>query len=71
MAITIVLAPRAFTSSIFPLVWLATTGSLNKAITGVPSSIKAIVPCFNSPAAKLSVCTYEISFNFNAASIAT
>ena len=37
----------------------------------IPSSIKAIVPCFNSPAAKPSHWIYEISFNLRLASIAT
>ena len=39
--------------------------------TTVPSSIKAIVPCFSSPAAYASEWMYEISFNFSDPSIAT
>lgn len=35
-------------------VWLARTGSDKRAKTGVPSSIKAMVPCLSSPAAKPS-----------------
>ena len=39
--------------------------------TGMPSSINAIGPCFNSPAANPSACIYASSFNFKAPSRAT
>ncbi len=51
----ITLAPREATSSILPRVKFAVTGSLIKAITGVPFSIKEIVPCLSSAAANPSV----------------
>ena len=40
-------------------------------ITGRPSSISAIGPCFSSPAAKPSACMYASSFSFSAPSSAT
>ena len=64
-------APRAITSCTLLVVlsnkwfWLAVT------IIGVPSSIKAKVPCFSSPAANASACKYEISFSFKAPSAAS
>ena len=50
-----VVAPRATTSFKFDLVLFEISGFEINATTGVPSSIKAIVPCFNSPAANPSV----------------
>ena len=47
-------APRATTSFTLPRILKLTLSCVAKAITGVPSSIKAIVPCFNSPPAKPS-----------------
>ena len=38
------------------------------ATTGVPVSINAIGPCFNSPPANPSACIYANSFNFSAPS---
>ena len=53
-AIVRTLAPRAATSWIFPQYGWQRTGSDKRAKTGVPSSIKAMVPCLSSPAAKPS-----------------
>ena len=47
-------APRATTSFIFPRIDRLTFSWVAKPMTGVPSSIKAIVPCFNSPPANPS-----------------
>ena len=65
-------APRAATSDTLPRVWAATLGLFEiSAITGVLSSIKAIVPCLSSPAAKPSHWIYEISLSLRLASIDT
>lgn len=48
------LAPRAVTSLTFPRMLKLTCSCVARAMTGVPSSINAIVPCFNSPPAKPS-----------------
>ena len=62
-------APRALTSFKLLMVLSAICSSVTIPTTGVPSSIKEIDPCFNSPAAYASLWIYEISFNFKDASI--
>ena len=64
VVINIVNAPLALVSFILLTVFSYNCLSVAIAITGVPSSIKEIVPCFNSPAGYASECMYDISFNF-------
>ena len=47
-------APRATTSLTLPRIDKLTFSCVAKPTTGVPSSIKAIVPCLSSPPAKPS-----------------
>ncbi|CAB4702437.1 unannotated protein [freshwater metagenome] len=73
-AITITLAPRAFTSCTLLSIFSSSPCSCptgRMAITGVPSSINAIGPCFSSPPANPSACIYANSFNLSAPSRAT
>ena len=58
-------APRALTSFTLLTIFSNKVSFVARATTSVFSSIKEIVPCFNSPAGYASEWMYEISFNFS------